>query len=68
MSEHPCFICQQHPANKAIPRYRFSVCRDCWDENWVGWGREHEPRILQHLGEEHLPVPTRNIAHLFPRS
>jgi hypothetical protein len=68
MSDRPCFICQRHPASMDVPRYRFSVCRECWDENWVGWSREHEARIIKHLHDEQLPVPTRNIAHLFPRS
>lgn len=68
MSDQPCFICQRNPTVKDVPRYRFSVCRVCWDDNWVGWPREHEPRILKHLADAQLPVPTRNIAHLFPRS
>ncbi len=68
MSDAACFICQRNPASKDIPRYRFTVCRTCWDENWVGWEREHEPRILEHLEAERLPVPTRNVEHRFPRS
>jgi hypothetical protein len=67
MSDSPCFICQRNPAVKDIPRYRFAVCRICWDENWAGWEREHEARILKHLESERLSVPTRNITHLFPR-
>jgi hypothetical protein len=51
-----------------VLRYRFRVCRECWDDNWVGWARQHEPRIRAHLAAEGLPVPTRNVAHLFPRS
>ena len=68
MSEVACFICESNPPAKDVPRYRFSVCRVCWDDNWVGWARQHEPRILDHLREQRLAVPTRNIAHLFPRS
>jgi hypothetical protein len=67
MSDLPCFICQRSPAVKDVPRYRFAVCRTCWDDNWVGWAREYEARILEHLASERLPVPTRNITHLFPR-
>jgi hypothetical protein len=29
---------------------------------------QHERRILKHLEARQLPVPTRNIGHLFPRS
>jgi len=68
MSDQPCFICQRHPTAKDVPRYRFSVCLACWDENWAGWGTQYERRILKHLEEQNLPVPTRKIGHLFPRS
>jgi hypothetical protein len=63
-----CFICERQPAERDVARYRFSVCRACWNDNWLGWGREHEARILRHLEQERLPVPTRNVAHLFPRA
>ncbi len=68
MSDHPCFICQRNPAVKDVPRYRFIVCRACWDENWAGWDPQHERRIVKHLEEQRLPVPTRNIGRLLPRS
>jgi hypothetical protein len=68
MSDQLCFICQRHPTVKDVPRYRFSVCLACWDENWAGWDTQYERRILKHLEEQGLPVPTRNIGHLFPRS
>jgi hypothetical protein len=68
VSEGLCFICERNPGERDVPRYRFSVCRLCWDDAWLGWAREHEARILQHLAAERLPVPTRNIAHLFPRA
>jgi hypothetical protein len=37
-------------------------------ENSAGWDTQYERRILKHLEEQDLPVPTRNIGHLFPRS
>jgi hypothetical protein len=68
MSGPICFVCRRKPVEIDVPRDRFSVCRACWDENWVGWAREHETLILKHLQEQGLPVPTRNVAYLFPRS
>jgi hypothetical protein len=44
-----CFICQRNPAEGHIRRYDVTVCRGCWDINWVGWPREHEARIIEHL-------------------
>jgi hypothetical protein len=67
MPDEICFICQRNPAGKEVPRYRFSVCRSCWEDSWVGWPESQELRILDHLAEHGIPVPTRNVQHLLPR-
>ena len=68
MSSDLCFVCQHGPAEKCVKRYDFSVCRGCWSENWDGWARDHETRIIEHLKQKGLPVPVRNVWGLFPRA
>jgi hypothetical protein len=51
-----------------IKRYDIEVCRNCWEDNWNGWPKEHEARITAHLRHKGLPVPVRNVFGLFPRA
>jgi hypothetical protein len=52
---------------KTINRYRITVCRTCWDANWNGWAPLHEQKLIEHLKQEGLPVPVRNVVGQLPR-
>ena len=56
------------PRRGRIKRYDIEVCRNCWEDNWNGWPKEHEARITEHLRHKGLPVPVRNVFGLFPRA
>ena len=68
MERQACFICEQNPVAGRVARYDIEVCRDCWEDNWNGWARKHEPRIVEHLMRKGLPVPVRNVFGLLPRA
>jgi len=53
---------------KHIPLYNLGVCKTCYEGNWDGWAPDAEVKILAHLKEKGLPVPTRNTKGLLPRS
>jgi hypothetical protein len=67
MPNEPCFVCQRDPAERHLRRYDIGVCRTCWDENWDGWPRTAEARLLEHLKAHGLPVPVRNVLGRLPR-
>ena len=68
MESRLCFICQRNPIAGRVARYDIEVCRDCWENNWNGWAKQHEARIAQHLKGKGLAVPVRNVFGLFPRA
>jgi hypothetical protein len=43
-------------------------CRPCWDGNWDGWGPRAEPRIVNILMQNALPIPNRNKSGWLPRA
>ena len=69
-----CDVCdkkfQQGPGRyegHTIARYKMTVCDPCWQGNWDGWGPAAEPRVLDHLKEQGIPVPPRNAKGWIPR-
>lgn len=52
---------------KAVPTYRITVCRMCWDANWDGWARHLEEKVTAKLRDEGVPLPPRNTNGLLPR-
>ena len=42
MESRLCFICQRNPIAGRVARYDIEVCRDCWENNWNGWAKQHE--------------------------
>ncbi len=69
-----CFICdgqfQMGPHvydGRYIKSYNISVCMSCYEGNWDGWAPPYEQRLIDHLKEKGLPIPSRNAKDLLPR-
>ena len=56
-----------HYDGKFIPRYKISVCRNCYDGNWDGWAPHFEEQLLPHLEANGIDVPERNAKGWLPR-
>ncbi len=52
---------------KQIKSYQLTVCKNCWDGNWDGWGPGTEQNLISHLQDKGIPVPNRNKNGWLPR-
>jgi len=52
---------------KHIARYKITVCMPCWNGNWDGWAPHYEPRFLDLLKRNNIPIPQKNSKGLYPR-
>jgi|GraSoiStandDraft_47_1057283.scaffolds.fasta_scaffold114530_2 hypothetical protein len=69
-----CFCCgkkfQMGPHRydgKYIAYYKISLCQSCYAGNWDGIGPYCEERLVAHLNENNIPVPSRNGKGWLPR-
>ena len=52
---------------KYIPRYKISVCMNCYDDNRAGWSPQHEINITKQLESNGIGLPEREPNGLLPR-
>ncbi len=52
---------------KYIPRYKISVCMNCYDSNLAGWTPHIEKNITKHLASNGIDIPDRAPNGLLPR-
>jgi hypothetical protein len=50
-----------------VKLYEMAICNSCWIGNHDGFAPHYEDKILNHLKQNNLPVPERNIKGLLPR-
>jgi hypothetical protein len=50
-----------------IGKYMIEACDVCYASNSDVWERRHEGRLVAHLTDNGLPIPTRNAEGLLPR-
>jgi hypothetical protein len=68
-----CDLCGQqyqnglHRYGHIVKLYEMAICTLCWDANHDGFAPHYEDKILNHLKQNNLPVPERNIKGLLPR-
>jgi len=70
--EYPkCLLCEQEGNSrvgaKHVPGYEFDVCWKHWEENWDGWNRQYEKKILEFLKSRGIREPRRDPRGMLPR-
>lgn len=50
-----------------IQGYGITVCQTCYRANWDGWAPIWEPKIVKHLQDKGVPIPSRNSGGWLPR-
>ena len=70
--EYPkCLLCEQEGNSrvgaKHVPGYEFDVCWKHWEENWDGWERRYEKRILEYFKSRGIRAPRRDEKGALPR-
>jgi len=71
MDNPKCLLCEQEGNSrvgaKHVPGYEFDVCWKHWEENWDGWNRQYEKRILEFLKSHDIKEPRRDPKGMLPR-
>ena len=52
---------------KFIPKYKITVCMNCYSNNWDGWAPHYEEKLIENLKKNQLPIPERNVNGWLPR-
>lgn len=50
-----------------LSTYGIVVCDSCWTGNHDGWAPFREPKLVEALKRNRLPMPQRNSKGLLPR-
>jgi hypothetical protein len=51
-----------------LKSYGIMICKGCWEVNWDGFSRRHEPKLIEALKNNGLPTPNRLENGLLPRT